>query len=446
MAIWLGLTPLDSLLKGQPFEDIEAIKASGAIAPSPMLSESTWKLIVEYYTENAPNSLPKMIPHEFRPLEEVFDIEVAPFRSQPSLTMIHFEDSQKKLYLGNREGKLQVLKDWKSLYEHQFESAPSHLKIASEDKINVATMGFMEPNNSYEGKLYEMNPQAQWITLPIIAGLQRPVFFAEADFNNDSRNDFLISSFGYLTGKLSLYEQQINQTYQEKILINLPGALQSHLADFDGDGRLDVMILMAQGNEGVFIFYNKPSGRWDMQQVIRFPPSYGSSYMEVVDFDKDGDLDIITAQGDNGDYSIILKPYHGIRIFLNDGKNQFKETFFFPMYGCTKVMAGDFDQDGDLDLVAIAYFADYTKARYNNVVFIRNEDKNGFVPFASPQTNVGRWLVMESFDADGDFDKDILLGSCINTPLEVPTHVYNQWKERGTSLLILKNKLQSKKK
>ena len=52
---------------------------------------------------------------------------------------------------------------------------------------------------------------------------------------------------------------------------------------------------------------------------MRYQPNYGSSWFEMMDFDGDGDLDLITANGDNADLTYTQKPYHGMRISLNDG-------------------------------------------------------------------------------------------------------------------------------
>ena len=54
---------------------------------------------------------------------------------------------------------------------------------------------------------------------------------------------------------------------------------------------------------------------------------YGSSYLELADMNNDGHLDILYTNGDNADYSYVLKKYHGLRIFINDGKNQFLVDF-----------------------------------------------------------------------------------------------------------------------
>ena len=64
------------------------------------------------------------------------------------------------------------------------------------------------------------------------------------------------------------------------------------------------------------IAINKGNGQFEEKRVLRFPPMYGSSFFELVDFNKDGFQDFIYTCGDNADYSQVLKPYHGIYIYL----------------------------------------------------------------------------------------------------------------------------------
>ncbi len=89
------------------------------------------------------------------------------------------------------------------------------------------------------------------------------------------------------------------------------------------------MVLFAQADEGISIFYQEENG-FQEKRVLRFPSIYGSNDFELLDFNGDGYKDIILSNGDNGDKSNVLKPYHGIRIFLNDGTYNFSEKYFFP--------------------------------------------------------------------------------------------------------------------
>jgi len=99
-------------------------------------------------------------------------------------------------------------------------------------------------------------------------------------------------------------------------------------------------VMTAQGYEGISILYQFGNLDFKAEQVIRFSPISGSSWFEVLDYEGDGDQDIITVHGDNGDKTPILKPYHGLRIHLNDGSNHFSEAFFYPFYGRHVVSVG----------------------------------------------------------------------------------------------------------
>ncbi len=171
---------------------------------------------------------------------------------------------------------------------------------------------------------------------------------------------------------------------------------------------------------------------------MRFPSVYGSSFLEVADFNKDGYFDFVYTNGDNADFSIILKPYHGVRIFMNDGNNQFKETWFYPMHGASEVKARDFDNDGDIDLAAISFFPDF-KDQPNSFIYFENTGQ-GYQAQTTPLAQSGRWLKLEAFDIDQDGDEDLLLGALNFKPL-VPDSIFSTWKKNGSDILILRNKL-----
>ncbi|HEY8971497.1 MAG TPA: VCBS repeat-containing protein, partial [Puia sp.] len=178
-------------------------------------------------------------------------------------------------------------------------------------------------------------------------------------------------------------------------------------------------------------------GVFDQQEVLRFPPVYGSSYFELADFNQDGIPDILYTCGDNADYSQVLKPYHGVYIFINDGKNHFTQRYFFPINGCYKAMARDFDGDGDLDIATISFFADYVNQPEEGFVYLENEESFQFQPYSLPAARWGRWITMNTGDLDGDGREDILLGNFSVGPT-LWKSTYN-WKE-GPLFLLLRNR------
>ncbi len=159
--------------------------------------------------------------------------------------------------------------------------------------------------------------------------LLRPVHISEVNINSDGKNDFVVCEFGYLIGALSWLQNNGNSTYTRHVVRDVPGAIKSIITDINKDGKPDILALFAQGDEGIFLFTNKGNNGFDSRELLRFPPSYGSSYFELDDFNKDGYPDILYTCGDNADYSQILKPYHGVYIYLNDKHNNFTQAYFF---------------------------------------------------------------------------------------------------------------------
>jgi hypothetical protein len=166
---------------------------------------------------------------------------------------------------------------------------------------------------------------------------------------------------------------------------------------------------------------------------------YGSSYFELCDFNADGKQDILYTNGDNADYSAILKPYHGVRIYLNDGKNHFSQSWFSPMYGASMARAGDFDDDGDYDIAAISFFPDFKNHPEHGFIYFENNEGH-FTPHITSLAASSRWITMESADIDNDTDIDLILGA-LTFPNGVPDSLFKVWRNNETSLLILKNNL-----
>ena len=283
--------------------------------------------------------------------------------------------------------------------------------------------------------------KAVTVSTILIDSLQRPLQATYADLNGDRREDIVICEFGFRHGALTWFENVGDQRYKKHSLRALPGATRSEVFDFNKDGKPDIVALMAQGDEGVFIYYNEGAGKFREERVLQFPPVYGSNYFQLIDFNKDGWIDVLTTQGDNADYSIVAKAYHGVRVFLNNRKNQFEEKFFLPQYGSQKAMPADFDKDGDLDIVSIAFFPEYEKSPLESFIYWENKGDTAFSPSTFEGAADGRWLTMDAGDFDGDDDTDVILGNADFAAGTVPKKLRERWRAHPVSAIVLENNL-----
>lgn len=271
------------------------------------------------------------------------------------------------------------------------------------------SIGTMRAIDNANGAVWALDLSTDSIRV-LASGLPRPVRSIPEDFNRDGLRDWIVCGFGHTQGGLFLLEQQTDGTFTTNVLRGVPGAVDAQVGDFNRDGYPDVMALFAHGNEGVWLFTNDGRGGFSSRNLLRFPPVYGSTDFQVADFNNDGALDVLYVSGDNADFSAIPKPYHGIYIFINQGNFEYEQSYFYHFDGATEAIAEDFDADGDLDIGAIAFFADLAGASAQDFVYLEQTRSLAFTPYAPPLPDGGRKMNMDAGDYDGDTDVDLLLG------------------------------------
>ncbi len=410
------------------------------IYPSePIIEEKDWLALKEYILNRAPEKIPvdstratrsKTSP-QFRRQDLYVEQDYG-----ASMTSIEFDNQKKELWMGNFKNQIF---HWTKKGNRSFEVESPVVDFHFTDEGTVFThIGKLFPGNLPKGNLSLLGQTQKTILLD---KLRRPVHSEYVDLNTDGKKEIVVAEFGHDIGGLVLFVKKKGQ-YERKPLLELPGAIKFYIEDINGDGLKDIIAMFAQGDESIWQFIQKENLTFEPKRLLRFPPHYGSSDFVFIDFDKDGRKDIISAHGDNADYSYIPKLYHGIRIHLNRN-GIYEESFFYPIYGSTKVVAADFDEDGDIDLAGTAFFPEYTKGLKESFIYLENKNTKTF-EFESqvvPSEKPIRSLCLEKADFDGDGDLDLVLGLFGVTPPPVPNNIKKQWDEAKYDISVMLNQL-----
>lgn len=441
MGILMGVDKeIENLQK--PLSDYSILKPESQI-----ISNKDWEKIKEYYLSESPKTL--SFP-EYTTLEDAssrFDIQKVELNLKDAkianYTSIKIDATNNRIIAGDQSNRviwvldntgkpIQTIKDQNALTDVQMVNSAKGEYLLT--YIGTTTQANPDVNGSVDVATISGTSFTKKQTL--LSDLNRPIEVLNENIDENPDNELIVNEFGFLKGGLSVWKKDSKGFFQKQILSSQTGATKTILLDYDKDGRKDILALIAQGDERILLYLNKGNMKFEEKQLLRFPSIYGSSSFDIADINKDGKIDIVYTAGDNADFSTILKPYHGVYVFLNNGNYQFKQSNFFQQNGATKVIPNDFDNDGDIDLISIALFLDTEKRPLEGFMYFENNGNN-FTQKTLPINHLGRWCVADAADIDHDGDLDIVLGS--HPVAKFPTTFDQAWKQ-GSGLLILRNK------
>ena len=439
MGYMLGIYP-DATMRYKLIEQGpggELVQAANIFPKEPVLEADEWEAIKAYFLSRAPEKL-EVNPLEVEKLNQ-FEVQIPDYQlSPPSTTLVQI-DHGKALYLGDvhTKGFYQFSPTLQLKKAANLREGLVNL-VQSAENFYLTVMGSFSPTDAPNGAIIDLPKSENKSVEFLLQDLQRPVHTEFGDVNGDQIMDILVCEFGKWTGGLSLFIGQADGGFEKQWLRQKSGATKAYIRDLNGDHKQDIIALFGQGEEAIFSYYNLGDGTFKEVKVLEFEPSYGSSYFNLFDYNGDPFPDLIYTAGDNADYPPVMKPYHGIRIFENDGSNQFNEVFFYPLNGAYKAIPEDFDQDGDMDIAAISFFPNFQEEE-QGFIYLDNQGENNFIPYTLPENHLGRWITMDSGDLDGDGDNDLVLGSLAFEV--VPKNGLEQtWKEKGIPFIVLWNK------
>lgn len=309
------------------------------------------------------------------------------------------------------------------------------------DDYLIADLGSFHPSDEMHGSVILLcgsGDSDHFQTITVSDGLGRVADAQIADLDGDGDNDFVIAEFGFeKAGRLLWLETESLTRDRLKTKLHVidtrHGAIHAPVTDFDGDGDLDVIALFGQEHETIVAFMNDGNAGFERQTLFEAGrPSFGCSGMEIVDLDGDGDRDILFTNGDSLD-TFQVRPFHGVNWLENTGSGEFADHQLTALPGAVRAVSGDLDNDGDMDIVAVAFCPAELRHQVrpgvvDTAIWLEQTGDGHFERHLLGRSEVGHMAVVAG-DFDGDNDLDIAVGEFApysNAPRRWLTIYWNQ--------------------
>jgi len=231
--------------------------------------------------------------------------------------------------------------------------------------ISTQTPGMMPHPSEYKGQasfLYEQQKDGKFVDVTKKVGLYYPnskcMGLTVFDYDNDNDLDIFQANdhqlnFLFKNDKGSFKEVGLASGVAANSHGNPTGSMHPTIGDIDGDGLIDILVsdlkygaLYKNIGNGLFKDITEESG---VAQTMAGKGSWGTAF---IDFDNDGDLDIVATNGT----AEVLKLQYPL-LLENDGKGHFIDvgkklsSYFSTKRSGRGLAIWDYDNDGDMDII-----------------------------------------------------------------------------------------------